>query len=373
MAIEKNSSIPLQRQLKSEITSQIESGLLKPGSRIPSERELSDIYGVSRATSKGAVMALLNEGIVTRIPGKGTYIRTDVSVSAGKSTRCATVAFVLCHAKPTRFAIERDPVFFSVLEGIHEYSQKMNNHVLFQYVDEDSLDEMDSFRSLMSKVDGVILGAAESDVFTRILEQERMPHVLAFPLGDFDGKVVINFDHANAGKRSITYLIDRGHTEIGLLGGPTNDRAANLRHQGAKDSFGSRGTRIRDSFVCRSEGWHIPDGYRAALELLDGKELPTAIFCASDLLAVGALRACSEKNLRVPEDVSILGCDDTALAENSMPRLTSVDTHKAVLGRLAAQYLFALIDDADFPPVTTTMPVRVVERESVRDIHTLAV
>jgi LacI family transcriptional regulator len=106
------------------------------------------------------------------------------------------------------------------------------------------------------------------------------------------------------------------------------------------------------------------------MKLLEGTERPTAVFCATDLLAVGLLRACNEKKISVPDELSIVGCDNTSLAESSMPGLTSVDTHKAVLGRLAAEHLFDLIDDVDFPPITTMMPVRIEERESVRNLHT---
>lgn len=369
MTINKDSTVSLQTQLYQIIMAQLESGELQPGSKIPSERELSEIYSVSRVTSKNAILALLNDGIVIRVPGKGTFIRDDGGLLQRDSAKHKTIAFVLCHPKLTRFDIERDPVFFSVFNGIHEHGHRRGNHVLFQYVDEGSPDEVELFRALLSKVDGVIIGMVKNKMLIRILEQARKPYVSAFPLADLDGRIVVDFDHATAGNRGVNYLIEKGHREIGMIGGPAGDRMAKLRHQGAKQAMQSAGLSVQDNFFIHGDGWFIPDGYKAACELLGRRDLPTSIFCANDLLATGVLKACHEKGIKVPEELSIVGCGNTVLAENSLPHLSSVDIHKAYLGRLAAEHLFALMEDPDFPPITTTMPVRVVERDSVRDIN----
>lgn len=370
MIIDKNSSIPFHKQLQDLIISQIKSGELKPGAKIPSERELSDIYGVSRATSKNAVLALLNERIVIRTPGKGTFICEEINLTDENKRKHKNIGFVLYQPKKKRLPIEKDPVFMSVFGEIQQYSYKMNNHMMFLYVDEDSPEEIRSFRALIEKIDGVVLGAVENETFMRILDAERLPYVLAFPRIDIEGKVVVDFDHRNAGEKSVAYLIEKGHKKIALINGPMNDRAAKLRFYGFKEAFKKNNIQISDEFICNPDGWHVQDGYNEALKLFEKKELPTAIACANDLLAVGVLKACEERKIKVPEKLSIIGCDNTELSEHSIPSLTSVDTYRNFLGKLVAEQLYGLIKNPDFPPIKTIMPVQVIERNSVREMHT---
>lgn len=368
MTINKKSTVSFQNQLKQIIMSQIESGELRPGSKIPSERELSEIYDVSRATSKGAVLALLNDGIVTRTAGKGTFIREDLLMKDKDNQKTQNIGFVLHQPKALRMPIETDPVFMTIFGDLQKEILKRNYHLMFMYVDETVENEMESFRSLSEKVDGMIIAAVGNRSLISILERRNLPHVLIFPNINVEDKIVIDFDHLNSGKKSVAHLIERGHRRIALINGPLTIRSAQFRYQGAKEALKTSGISITEELSIDSNGWLTEDGFDAAKKILALEELPTAIYCANDLLAVGALRACREKGLKVPDDISIIGCDNTFMSEHSIPSLSSIDIHKTFMGKIAAEQLFEILINPDYPPITTTLPVRLVARNSVREI-----
>ncbi len=112
-----------------------------------------------------------------------------------------------------------------------------------------------------------------------------------------------------------------------------------------------------------AEDFTFAAGRRAARELFS-RQRPTAVLCANDLLAVGALRALDALGLRVPEDVAVVGMDDTELAEMSCPALTSVSLASEERGELAARLLLERLDHPEAPPARPTVPPRLVVRAS---------
>jgi LacI family transcriptional regulator len=98
--------------------------------------------------------------------------------------------------------------------------------------------------------------------------------------------------------------------------------------------------------------------------LLALPEPPTGVFAASDMMAVGAIRAIEDAGLRCPEDIAIVGFDDIQLAELVSPALTTIRQDKRALGAAAARSLVRLIDDAETAPHVSVLPVELVVRES---------
>ena len=106
-------------------------------------------------------------------------------------------------------------------------------------------------------------------------------------------------------------------------------------------------------------------GYNAVKELLKEKKSFTAIFAASDLMAIGAIKALTESGIRVPHDIAVIGFDDIFFAEYSNPRLTTVRQHKFELGYQGARQLHKIIEDSDYAPVHKKIDVELIIRESV--------
>jgi LacI family transcriptional regulator/LacI family purine nucleotide synthesis repressor/LacI family repressor for deo operon, udp, cdd, tsx, nupC, and nupG len=142
---------------------------------------------------------------------------------------------------------------------------------------------------------------------------------------------------------AVNYLAVLGHRRIGFLGGvrgiaPSDERMGTLR-----DHVKERGLDCEDSWLIES-GFHIEDGRHAMEALLQVRDAPTAVLCFNDLVAIGAIYAARKSGLRVPEELSIVGMDNIALAEYIAPRLTSVDLDARLQGSTAVDLLIDVIE-----------------------------
>ncbi len=144
---------------------------------------------------------------------------------------------------------------------------------------------------------------------------------------------------------AVTYLIDQGHRAIGLITGPSGFRSAAERQAGFEAAMAKAG--IVHPVTMRASGdYRFESGRAAAERLLDTHPQPTAIFASNDEMAAGALHAARERGMRVPDDLSILGFDDTAISAHIWPPLSTVRWPIVSMARAAAM---KLIDPAAAP------------------------
>ena len=165
-----------------------------------------------------------------------------------------------------------------------------------------------------------------------------------------------------AGARSLSHhLVHLGHRRIGVIAGPHNWLAGEARLAGHAAALASAGV-LPDPTLTRQGEPTTQVGYRAAGELLDLPERPTALVCFNDKTAVGALAAAAERGLRVPTDLSVSGFDDIDLAQATNPQLTTVRQPLEEMGRMAVSLLIRLLDghrvDALHVELATELVVR---------------
>jgi DNA-binding LacI/PurR family transcriptional regulator len=157
----------------------------------------------------------------------------------------------------------------------------------------------------------------------------------------------------------VEHLVELGHRRIAHIEGAPST-TARYRRAGYEKAMAEHAltTEVR---VQRGD-FTEEGGYRAARELLAGTPRPTAIFCPNDLVAIGALSAADELGLRVPQDVSIVGYDNTHLAAIRHISLTSVDQPRRDMGRVAAELLCARIENPGRAPRQTLVVPHLVAR-----------
>lgn len=147
-----------------------------------------------------------------------------------------------------------------------------------------------------------------------------------------------------AGARSVTqHLVEHGHRRIGVIAGPDNWLASGARLAGHASVLAEVGV-LPDPRLVRSGEATTQCGHRAAHELLDLPEPPTALIGFNDKAAVGAITAASERGLRIPDDLSIAGFDDIDIAQATRPMLTTVHQPLQEMGRIAVGLLTRLLE-----------------------------
>ena len=172
-------------------------------------------------------------------------------------------------------------------------------------------------------------------------------------------------DDAKASYDVIHWLIEqRGHKRIAMICG-SREFTVIVRRSGAfRKAMADAGLLVPDEYIVEEE-WSIEGGRRAITSLLDLPEPPTAVFAASDTLAIGALEVALEKNYRVPEDLAIVGFDDIPAASWVRPRLTTVAQYPGKMGTILAKALFQrILGEYSGPSRRYEVPCSLIERES---------
>lgn len=200
-----------------------------------------------------------------------------------------------------------------------------------------------------------------------VLERTKIAYVCVSPrLGTFAGASV-GMDDIAAAREMTSYLLDLGHDRIGLIKGPVDHRASKLRLTGYTQALAERGIPVDPSILGEGNFTYV-SGMHAAKTILQADNPPTAIFASNDDMAAGAIATAHQSGLRVPEDVSVVGFDDTATASAVWPPLTTIRQPIRKMADSAIETLERLVAEANSPskvrPQKLCLPHKLIVRES---------
>jgi DNA-binding LacI/PurR family transcriptional regulator len=359
----------MQAQVELFLIERMESKAWHVGTRIPSERDLAIELGVSRTTVRNAVLALTARGHFERSVGQGTFVRRTPGVKARSTESTGTLGYVVCKEKSSRRPIASEAFYFDVFLGVEEETSRSGRHTLFTYLDDYDAGEIETFRAFLGKVDGVIVQEARNPLFLETARASGVPTVLLAPTAAIDGLDLVTMDLASGAKKAVARLRELGHTRIAVVNGPLRLESARIRFLAWKEAMVESGAAADDRLVDGDEGWSAEAGAAAMGRLLDRCPDLTAVFCANDLLAMGALSALAERSRRVPDDVSVIGFDDTELARHSTPALTTMRIHSRDMARSAARRLLERVENPSMPSVRIEFPIELVNRKSAAGYH----
>jgi DNA-binding LacI/PurR family transcriptional regulator len=190
-------------------------------------------------------------------------------------------------------------------------------------------------------IDGVILDPGSASAVPAALLSGLNVVVVDATEGDLPG---VSSDVEGTGRLAARHLLQLGHRRAGFIGPATDSRVFRLRERGYVRTLHEAGITIPSAWLRRVPAT-LAGGTSAMRELLRLRERPTAVFCGNDLAALGALKACHQAGVRVPEQMSVVGCDDIEMAVVVSPELTTVRVPARGLGARAARMLVGLIEE----------------------------
>jgi len=323
-------------------------------------RDIADLAGVSIAT----VSRVLNDRPDVAPDTRETVLQVVREHGFNRSRTARGLSRGRTGFVGLTLPLVADAYFGPILSGASEALYEADLRIVLS----PTLHEHDREVSLLERLvsestDGAILILPEeSEDELKALQALGYPFVVVDPRErPPDGIPCVAAMHASGAKQATEHLLDLGHRRIAAIAGQEHWYATEERLLGMRAALAGAGI-LADPQLIRFSNWQEPSGVLAAEALLSLPEPPTAIFAFNDNVAIGALNAARARGLRIPDDLSIVGFDDTAQATIIRPQLTTVRQPLAELGRTGVSLLTRLIEgqrlDALRMELSTTLVIR---------------
>ena len=342
-------TLPLYQRISDDLKKKIVSGYFQVGDQLPTEKELSESYSVSRITAKRALNDLEHLGLVSRTRGKGTFVQSPHKQKNHSSKR---ILFVI------------------PFEGIYlgNFNQglvpNLNNSDTTVFITDTSYLKENIAADIIENFDGLIYYPLSTSQYLDILLELSLQH---FPVVLLDKQIYdfqfpcVSSDNFNGGEQATQALLELGHQRIAFL-------ASNEEHH-------PHTTRNRYlGYLKALNEYHIPFHTTldnalytedSVLELVCEQNV-TGLVCENDLVALQAMKILQDNNFSIPNDLSIIGFDDIQAASLSNPPLTTVAQDFFGMGQVAGQLLLDWIQTGKRPN-DVKVPVHLVKRKTLKE------
>ncbi|UWZ84568.1 LacI family DNA-binding transcriptional regulator [Occallatibacter riparius] len=326
-----------------------------------SMREIAKLAGVSSATVSRVINGseLVTEETASRI----RKIIADVNFVPNTS------AIHLKHGKSQIYGIIipdlTNPFFTELVKMFEELLVENEQELLVANTDFASTRLQRSLRRmLLRRVDGVAILTSEHEAAAlESLVQNRIPVVTTDHYKSACGISDIIIDFPGGIAQMVAHLKKLGHRKLGFIGGTEGLETSRVRRESFMDAIVNQGLTSRSEWMVTGN-YRIDGGSVAMKGILSQKEKPTAIITANDLTAIGAMRAAYDKGLRIPDDISIAGCDDIEMSDIVYPPLTTLRISRREYAGMLFEALRETAKDLSKPGPQFRLPMSLVVRRS---------
>ena len=217
----------------------------------------------------------------------------------------------------------------------------------------------------LSRVDGVIFVSqkAQDDDFIQFIQEQKVPLVVINR--ELNDKSIVNVavDEVAGAAEAVRYLIRAGHNDIALINGPDHIQSSVDRGLGYQRALAEAEIAIDEkNFVVGD--YTIYGGYTAMAQLLNHPTKPHAVFCTNDEMAFGALKAIAEHGLKLPNDITLVGYNDSEICQFTMPALSTVRKPIEEMAQIGCKLLFDLIENRHIAEYKHTLQTKLILRNS---------
>ncbi|HEX7056028.1 MAG TPA: LacI family DNA-binding transcriptional regulator [Bacilli bacterium] len=257
------------------------------------------------------------------------------------------------------------PYFSHILEGIEKGLAEEGYFLSYIQSGEDIKDPAILHKVIHENpIDGMILvEGIDPDTYEYI--KKYVKHIVGIDISD-PNVPRVSYDRIMAAKLAVMHLIEQGHKDIGYIGGFGLAGTINRekRFRGYTEAMRDAGLKINESWVLNAD-WDVDKSYQMMKQVLAaGSKLPTAMFAASDMMAISAMRAVLEAGLKIPEDIAFIGIDNIDFSQYTSPPLSTIHIPKFEIGHIAAKTLVDYLQDRYPVPVKITVLFQLIKRQS---------
>lgn len=346
------------QQVRQFIVDQVQRVVWKPGECLPSEVDLAEQLNVHRLTINRVMRDLVRDGLLHRRRGVGTFVVEAkptgrrapfgdglVGVLTGHDFNPVTNPYYGEMFEGLRRGLMRHGIYALPLGDISEYMELVSSGIC---------------QSLQKSLSGIaLMGPADPEAFL-FLESMKVP-VAVLGVSEYDGTLPhVASDDCNDAGAVAKKMLALGHTNIVHL---TRQLVSKL--EGFLEACELDGHSVPFRYVLQANGFEIDDG-RSAMHEFMNRDLPfTAVFGATDHLALGAMMALRERGLRVPEDVSVVGFDGLPARTPGLPRLSTMSVPRERIGEQAAELLANISKGRKAPASMARLPSEWISGETL--------
>lgn len=326
-------------------------------------RDVAIAAGVSRATAARVIanpemVAEETRQRILKVMEDLGYSRNSVAASL-RTTRTGRIIVTVPDIS--------NPFFSRVIRGVEEAAQRAGYAVLLGDT-RNEREREEQYADMLNRreADGIIfLGHRLPATLAKVLARDgsRAPIVNGCEFTPSLGVSSAHIDNASASYEVVEALYVRGHRDIAVIAGPAESPLTRDRLVGARRAAEDCG--LGDRLLVEGGDFSIESGRAATLSLLALPVPPTAIFCFSDEMAIGALAAAREAGVPCPQAVSVVGFDDIQMARYVDPPLATVRQPMAEIGRKTVELLLDVLSGRQTQPINATLPHKMIVRESL--------
>ncbi|EHZ7429405.1 substrate-binding domain-containing protein [Vibrio cholerae] len=329
-------------------------------------KDIARLAGVSTSTVSHVInkSRFVSDEIAERVNNAAQQLNYAPSALARslKMNRTKTIGMLV--------TTSTNPFFGEVVKGVERSCYHQGYNLILCNTEGDNQRMKASINTLLQKrVDGLLLMCStlegeRLDVF------DRYPDI---PIVVMDwGPILFASDKIQdnslqGGYMAAKHLIECGHKEIGCITGPLIRHQAQMRYEGYKRALAEAGIAINPDWIVESD-FECEGGYQAFEKLYQRGKLPSALFVSNDMMAMGVIQAASQRGLRVPDDLSLIGYDDVHIAKFMTPALTTIHQPKYRLGKAAVDTLLYRLENPDATAQVVQLEPTLVVRNSVRKL-----
>lgn len=315
-------------------------GEIKPGEKLPTEYDIVNQFSVSRHTVRQSIVELEREGYIYRQKGKGAFCANREASEINENKMVIVITTYMS-----------DYIFPYIIKGIEETLSKRGYDILLLNTNNQKEREAEHLRKLLNyNVAGAIIEPTASSLenvntkYYEELNKKNIPYVMINARYEGLNNSFVIMDDEKVGYLLTRHLIELGHKNIAGIFKEDDLQGVN-RRAGYFRALNEYGININESIVGNFSTFEenfYPYAFIRSVICMD--DSPTAVVCYNDKMAIQVIKAAREADLRIPEDISIVGCDyDKTISSMLDGGITTINHPKEKLGRLSAEILIDLI------------------------------